>query len=380
MGMPEAERNAQKALIDGNPERAETLARALLSSGAGPLHIWMVLVTALRRQGRHAEALPILERIAEMAPQNYELHFDLAEMYLLLGDFERGWREYRFRYRLQHTKTLDRKVQAPRWDGQPIPGKTLLIHDEQGFGDTFQFIRLVRWAKEKSGARVVLQIVREQESFARRMKIADEVVLRGALPPPFDFHCQMMDLPMTMGLKLSNLPGKIPYLSADARRITKWRKRLAGLPYPLVCLVWAGRPEHFNDANRSLHLADYAPLAQSGATFLSVQKGPKAAEASSPPAGMKIVSLSDEINDFDDTAAIFHIADLLISIDSSPVHLAGSLGRPAWVLLPLLPDWRWLTGRDDTPWYPSHRLFRQTVRGDWSGPIEHAAAELANLK
>jgi len=376
----QAEHEAQAALAANQPESAEALARAMLASGSGPIRHWSILATALRRQGRTHEAKPILEMLVEAAPQSLDLHFDLAETLLLLGEFDRGWREYRYRYSLAHTVRLDRKVQRPRWDGQPLPGKTLLIYDEQGFGDTFQFMRMVPWAKQRSGARVVLQIVQEQIPFARRMGGFDEIVPRGALPPHFDEYCEMMSLPMAMGLQMSDLPGDIPYLSADEARIERWRERLAGLPQPLVALVWAGRPEHFNDANRSMTLATLGPLAMEGVTFLSVQKGPKAVEAKTPPPGMELIDLGDEITDFDDTAAIFSLIDLLISVDSSPVHLAGALGRPAWVMLPFVPDWRWLLHRPDSPWYPSLRLFRQPTRGDWGAVASQMAVELAALR
>ncbi|WP_328514360.1 glycosyltransferase family 9 protein, partial [Ralstonia solanacearum] len=153
----------------------------------------------------------------------------------------------------------------------------------------------------------------------------------------------------------------------------------AALPRPLVALVWAGRPTHCNDANRSLTLARLAPLAHPGITFLSIQKGPAAAQSADPPPGMSLVPLSDEIRDFEDTAAILSIADLLVSVDSAPVHLAGALGRPVWVMLPFVPDWRWLLERTDTPWYPGMRLFRQHARGNWDGALSAMACELARL-
>jgi tetratricopeptide (TPR) repeat protein len=376
----EAERAAKAALDAGQFQKTEALTRALLSKGDGQLHVWLMLVASLRRQGKHREALPILEHLVQMVPQNYELHFDLAEMYLSLGDFERGWREYRFRYHLRHTRPLDRKVQLPMWEGEAIPGKTLLIHDEQGYGDTFQFIRMVSWAKQRSGARIVLQVDPKQLSFARRLNVADEVVVRGQLPPAFDCHCQMMDLPMAMGLKLSDLPGTIPYLSADPDRLKTWKTRLADLPRPLVSLCWAGRPEHFNDAARSLNLVQLAPLAASGATFISVQKGPRAVQAQTPPSGMKVIDFGDDQADFDDTAAILMASDLLISIDSSPAHLAGALGRPVWLLLSRVPDWRWLLERNDSPWYPAHRLFRQRAPNDWQPVIEAIAEALKSWR
>jgi hypothetical protein len=317
--------------------------------------------------------------LVENMPGNLSMRFDLAETLLLLGEFERGWREYHYRYSLPHTAHIDRKVQRPSWSGQLLSGKTLLIHDEQGYGDTFQFLRMAAWAKERSGARVVVQINHEQASFARRMPGIDQVILRGALPPPFDMHCQMMSLPRAMKLQLEDLPGATPYLQADETRVSQWRARLQDLPRPLVALVWAGSDTHGNDANRSMPLATLAPLAGSGAAFVSVQKGPRAAQASEPPPGMHLTDLSGEIRDFDDTAAILTVCDLLISVDSSPVHLAGALNRPAWVMLPFVPDWRWLLERNDSPWYPNTRLFRQTARGDWAGVVARMAAELPGL-
>lgn len=368
-------------LAAGRGAEAEALLRPHLAAGSGPVPLWAMMAQALRVQGRVAEARPILEMLVDALPGHVSTRFDLAETLLLLGEFDRGWREYSHRYSLSHTTRIERKVQRPRWDGRPIPGKTLLIHDEQGYGDTFQFMRMVAWAKARSGARVVLEINHEMRSLASRMAGFDALTLRGELPPAFDVHCEMMSLPMVMGLKMSDLPGTIPYLSPDPERLKHWRRRLAGYKRGLtVAVVWAGRPTHFNDANRSMTLAALAPLAQEGVTFLSIQKGPKEGEAANPPPGMTMVSLSPEIQDFEDTAAILSEVDLLISVDSSPVHLAGALGRPAWVMLPMLPDWRWLLGRDDTPWYPSLRLFRQTGWGDWAGVIDRMADALATLR
>lgn len=372
--IPEAEAAAKSALESGRLKEAEALARALLSNGAGSLLTWMIFAKTLRQQGRYQEALPVLEQLSAALPQNYDLHFDLAETYLLLGDFERGWREYRFRYHLRHTRVLDRKVQLPMWEGQAIHNKTLLIHDEQGYGDTFQFIRMVPWAQKKSGARIILQVDQKLLAFAKRMNVADEVIVRGQLPSAFDYHCQMMDLPLAMGLKIADLPGNVPYLQADAERLEKWRKRLRDIPRPLISLCWAGRPEHPNDTNRSLHLEHLAPLASSGVTFVSVQKGPRASQALNPPQGMNILDFAEEQADFDDTAAILALSDLLISIDSSPAHLAGALGRPVWLLLSHIHDWRWFLDRSDSPWYPQHRLFRQSATSEW-GPVIQDIAE-----
>jgi hypothetical protein len=373
------ERQVRPLIASGRFEEAEAIIRPYLAGGIGPLALWTLLAAAIRPQGRFAETRAIQEMLVANAPGDYPTRFDLAETLLLMGEFERGWREYHYRYSLAHTSAMERKVQRPRWDGRAMPGKTLLIHDEQGYGDTLQFIRLVPWAKEKSGARVVLEINAETLSLAQRSLACDEIVMRGTLPPAFDMHCEMMSLPAALALKLDDLPGPVPYLSADPHRLERWRQRLDSLPRPLVALVWAGRPTHPNDANRSLRLADLAPLAQPGITFLSIQKGPAATQADAPPPGMSLLSLSDEIADFDDTAAILCVADLLISVDSSPVHLAGALGRPAWVMLPKIPDWRWLLERTDTPWYPQTRLFRQDARADWASVVSRMAIELTQL-
>jgi hypothetical protein len=379
--------NLQDVLARGNAmlvadqcEQAEALVRPYLAGGVGPIPLWRMLALALRRQGRIAEVRPIQEMLVDTMPHDLTVRFDLAETLLLLGEFDRGWREYRYRYSLAHTVRIERKVQRPRWEGEAMPGRTLLIHDEQGFGDTFQFIRLVREAAKRAQGRVVLEVNQETLALARRSLPELEILPRGALPPAFDVHCEMMSLPMALGLQLADLPGPMPYFQPDPARLAHWRARLAGLPRPLVALAWAGRPVHPNDANRSITLETLAPLGASEAHFIAIQKGPAAAQAASPPAGMNITSLSDEISDFDDTAAIFCIADLLVSVDSSPVHLAGALGRPAWVMLPFVPDWRWLTQRADTPWYPGHRLFRQPRRGDWAAVAADLRAALRDLK
>jgi hypothetical protein len=374
------ERLIQPLLASGRFEDAEAILRPHLTSGSGPPALWKWLAATLRPQGRLAETRAIQEMLVAHAPGDFPSRFDLSETLLLMGEFERGWREYRYRYSLAHTMVIERKVQRPRWDGQPIPGKTLLIHDEQGYGDTFQFLRLLPWAKARSGARIILEINAEALPLARRSAGHDEIVARGTLPPAFDMHCEMMSLPMALGLRLEDLPGPIPYLSPDPARLERWRRRLADLPRPLVALAWAGRPTHFNDANRSLRLEQLAPLARAKGTLLSIQKGAAAAQADSPPEGMSLLSLSAEIDDFEDTAAVLCVADLLVSIDSSPVHLAGALGRPVWVMLPKVPDWRWLLDRPDTPWYPQTRLFRQETRGNWTPVIARIAAELAQLR
>lgn len=208
---------------------------------------------------------------------------------------------------------------------------------------------------------------------------AAEIIPSSALPPAFDLHRELMSLRMALGLRLEDLPGLMPYLQPDPARLARWRDRLAALPRPLVALNWAGGPTHFNDAARSVSFATLAPLGGTNVTFLSIQKGPAAAQADAAPSGMRIERLDGEIADFDDTAAILSVADLLISVDSSPVHLAGALGRAACAMLPHAPDWRWLTQRTDTPWYPTHRLFRQHRRHRWDEVVADLSVALKKL-
>lgn len=365
---------SQKLLDAGQLLAAENLLRPWVAQGTGPIMAWALLAKTLRYQGRAEEALLIQKMLVETIPGNFGFRFDFAETLLLLGQFERGWREYHHRYSMPHTAARQRRIQRPRWNGRPVPGKTLLIHDEQGFGDSFQFMRMVAWAKERSQAHVIFDVCPEIHPLAQRLSGYDQLNKKGDIPPSFDVHCELMSLPMLLGFDMANLPGTMPYMTPEPARLARWQQRLADLPRPLVAISWAGRPIIYNGQNRAATLADLAPLAESSCTFLSIQKGEAAAEARTPPPGMNLVSLSDEIADFEDTAAILGIADLLITNDSAPAHLAGAMNRPAWVMLPFVADWRWQLNRADSPWYPSLRLFRQRQAGQW-GPVVAEIAE-----
>jgi len=359
-------------------EEAEPVLAALRRDNRGHIGLLALHGRLLRELGRPRQALEIQEALVRLRPGDFGLRFDLAEILLLLGDFPRGWREYGHRYRLAHTRELERKVQAPRWNGRPLEGRTILIHDEQGYGDTLQFLRLVPAAKARGG-QVVLEVHPDLIGLARTAGGYDRLIARGEPPPPFAVHCELMSLPLALGLALTDLPGPVPYLRPDPARMRRWQTRLADLPRPWIALAWAGAGAHLRDRQRSISLPQLEPLAAARASFLSIQKGPRAAEARTPPPGLALTDLGDEIASFDDTAAILQLADLLISVDSSPVHLAGALGRPVWAMLPLNPDWRWLADRTDSPWYPSARLFRQSRRGDWAPVVDEIAAELVRL-
>lgn len=372
-----AQHDAIQQLISNRQfAEAEHMIRQLLSSGTGPVNLWKQLVLVLKKQGKHQEVHDIQSMMVAQIPGDLSMRYDLAESMLLLGDYTQGWKEYRYRYSLPHTRMIDRKVQKPRWNGRPVPGKTLLIFDEQGFGDSFQFIRLVEQAKKQSQARIILEVNPESLSLYQRCIDVDQIVPRGMLIPAFDHYCELMTLPNILNLQMEQLPLATRYLTADADRVTYWKEKLSPIPSPRVALVWAGNPTHQNDQNRSTSLSQLASLALPGVHYLSLQKGPASSQADTPPEGMTLHALSDDIHSFEDTAAILMLVDLLISVDSSPAHLAGALGCQTWVMLPFIPEWRWQTERIDTPWYPDVRLYRQPVAEDWNSVTRLMADEL----
>jgi hypothetical protein len=369
---------AQSLLALDRVEAAEEILRAIPDAWPGFAPAQVLLARTLRELGRTEEALRLQEKLVKEFPGDFTLRFDLAETLLQLGDYERGWREYRHRYRMPHTSALERKIQCPRWDGRPLQGRGILIHDEQGFGDTLQFLRFVPKVKERDGE-VILQVHPALLGLARSLGGYKQLIGRDRVPQNFDFHCELMSLPMVLGIRLSDLPGRVPYLSADPELVDRWRARLAGLSRPLVALAWAGSPAYAQDRKRSLSLRRLASLATANVTFISIQKGPQAVSTEPTPLGQRLVDLSAENRNFDDTAAILCVADLLISSDSSPVHLGGALGRPVWTLLSFVPEWRWLLKREDSPWYPNMRLFRQPARHDWQSVLEQVVRELNAL-
>lgn len=366
---------AQSLLSVDRVEAAEEVLHSALAEEPASVPARILFTRIARELGRTEEALRVQEQLVKEFPGDFSLRFEFAETLLQLGDFERGWREYRHRYRMPHTASLERKIQCRRWDGRPLEGRRILIHDEQGVGDILQFLRFVPWVRGRGG-HVILQVQPALLRLAGTVGGHNQLIGRNRVPPKFDLHCELMNLPMVLGLRLTDLPGPVPYLSADPDLVSRWRERLAPLARPLVALAWAGSQAHLHDRKRSLSVSRLAPLALAGVTFVSIQKGPQAAQAEARPPGLPLVDLSAEIRNFDDSAAILRVVDLLVSIDSSPVHLAGALGRPVWTLLPFAAEWRWMLTREDSPWYPTMRLFRQPSRGDWSSVLERVAREL----
>jgi tetratricopeptide (TPR) repeat protein len=335
------------------------------------------LACALQALGRHEEALASHELALWLQPGSASAHWNRSLALLQMGDYPRGWAEYEWRWR--RDKAVPRRLPGPAWDGRPLEGRTLLIYMEQGLGDQIQFLRYTPLARERVGAVVVECPARLVPLFSTCPGI-DRLVPEGSPLPPFDTHAVLLSLPHLLGTTLETIPAAVPYLAADRARMAAWAKALAGVESYRVGIAWQGNPRHPGDRHRSVPLARFAPLARvPGVRLISLQRGPGTEQLRELASRLPVVQLpTDSADDgaFLDTAALLKQLDLVVTVDTAVAHLAGALGVPAWVALPAVPDWRWLLERDDSPWYPTLRLFRQEELGDWPPVFEHMAAEL----
>ncbi|HOL69834.1 MAG TPA: tetratricopeptide repeat protein [Bryobacteraceae bacterium] len=324
---------------------------------------------ALQRLGQFREALERFEEAVRLAPKLVDAHVNRAMAWLQAGDFERGWAEYEWRWR---SREFSRRVlPRPRWDGSAIPGRTILLHAEQGLGDTVQFVRYVPLVKAVSQARVVLECQPRLVPLLETIEGVDEIVPAGSPLPDYDVHAPLLSLPGILGVR----PARVPYLRVPPERIE--RARLDAGDRFRVGLAWAGNPKHRHDRARSIRLSALARLAEVPYTaFYSLQRGPGSEQLEDLPPGFEVTALERESGDILDTAAAILNLDLVITVDSLIGHLAGALGKPVCILLETSPDWRWRLGTDHSEWYPTARLFRQTRRGDWDDVVERAAAQL----
>lgn len=328
------------------------------------------LGVALREQADLAAALDVFRQTQRLAGGHVKAALHEALIELLLGDLAAGWEHYESRWHQPDCKER-RAFNRPCWQGEPLAGKRILLHAEQGFGDSFQFLRYVPLVAAQ-GAQVILIVQPELESIAARMEGCTILVRSGEPLPDFDYHCPLLSLPRAFATDLASIPAAVPYIRPLPERLSAWQARLSKRRGYRVGLVWAGRPSHGNDANRSMRLAMFDELlAIPGIEWFSLQKGPAVEQLADG-----IVDLGSDLASFEDTAAVLAQLDELVTVDTSVAHLAGALGLPVRVLLPRVPDWRWLWGRKDSPWYPSARLYRQTTRGDWSAPLAELAADL----
>ncbi|MFH0341693.1 MAG: TIGR03032 family protein [Chromatiales bacterium] len=355
------------AVIEAEPERAEAF------NSLGYL---------AARQGRPEAAIGYCEQAIALQPDYAQAHFNLGMTLLQLGDYPRGFAEYEWRW--QTGQFTPFACPHPRWDGRFIPEKTLLIHTEQGAGDALQFARYLPLARERCGKLIVVCQADLLAVFATLPGI-DELREPGSIQvAEFDTYLPLLSLPQVFGTRLENIPAEVPYLDVAALRR---RKDPGALPVlsasdlPRVGLVWAGSPTHRQDRHRSCALQELLPILPTpGVTFYSLQKGERSADLAALPEGVRVRDLSAYLHDYGDTALVLDQLDLLIGVDTSVVHLAGALGKPGWVLLSAVPDWRWGLSGETTPWYPSLRLFRQASRGDWAGVMARVAQRLAEWK
>ncbi|MBP2303062.1 tetratricopeptide repeat protein [Azospirillum picis] len=335
------------------------------------------LGVALMKAGRPDEALVQFRTAHALAPQDPRAAYNLAMALLAAGAIKEGFRLYEARWRLKGPTPWvthwDRF-----WDGRPLAGGTLLVHAEQGFGDSLQFARYVPLAAAR-GARVVLAVPGVLRRLMTGLAGCAQVLSEGERIPAYAAHAPLMSLPRLLGTTAGNIPATLPYLAAPA---TASPPSTGFSPDGRlqVGLVWAGRPEDPDDRHRSCPLAALSPLlALPGVRFHSLQVGAAEAALDRVAGGAAVVRHGGSVGDFADTAAVIAGLDLVIAVDTAIVHLAGALGRPAWVLLSADPDWRWMRGRADSPWYPTHRLFRQPQLGQWEPVVGRLRIELAAL-
>jgi tetratricopeptide (TPR) repeat protein len=331
---------------------------------------------ALAHLGQHDQALARYERALQLRPGFADAHYNRALTWLALGNFGQGWAEYEWRWRL--AEHPPRPFTQPLWDGTPLHGKTILLHAEQGMGDTIQFIRYAPLVKQR-GATVVVECPGTLQPLLAGCRGIDLLVAKGAPLPPFDVHCPLLSLGRLFAAGLAPIPAQVPFLVAEPPRIERWRRELSRLAGFKIGIAWQGSAGYRWDRLRSIPLVHFAALARvAGVRLVSLQKGPGTDQLAAPR-DFEILDLGgklDEEGAFLDTAALMQSLDLVITSDTAAAHLAGALGRPVWVALSLAPEWRWLWRRPDSPWYPTMRLFRQTRFGDWDEVFACMANEL----
>jgi Flp pilus assembly protein TadD len=366
--------------IANHAEEAEGLFRRAIALGADPLRANSNLSLALMEQARPREAEQCCREALAGRPDYPEARANLALALLMMGKLEEGWREYESRWQVEAMGAKLPMLPQPRWTGQPLNGETVLLHAEQGFGDTLQFCRYAPLVAD-AGGHVLLVVPKPLHRLLRTLDGVAEVLSEDdRFLPPFDYHCPLLSLPFAFGTTMATIPGSVPYLHADAG---VWAPTLAALPGLKVGLVWAGKSRTDQphavaiDKRRSMRLADMAPLfSVPGVSFVSLQLGPPARQMLAPPDGAALHDFSSRLVDWADTADLIAGLDLVIAVDTAVAHLAGALGKPVWMLNRFDSCWRWFMGRDDTPWYPTMRQFRQTKPGDWAGVIGRVEAAL----
>jgi Flp pilus assembly protein TadD len=328
----------------------------------------------LRDLNRYKEAQASYAQALYLGPTEPHAHFNQGMCQLLTGDFEHGWQELEWRWKTEQYRGAQQNFLKPIWLGkESLSGKTILLHAEQGMGDTIQFCRYVTEVA-RLGARVLLQVQPALERALQGLQGTMQILAEGDELPEFDYHCPLMSLPLAFGTQVDTIPAYPSYLSVSPERLSKWLPQLGETGKPRIGLVWAGNASFGNDARRSMPLTCFLPLLNDQLQFVSLQTELRDGDAVILERHPEILHFGDKLTDFADTAALIAELDLVICVDTAVAHLAGALGKAVWILLPFSPDWRWLVQRSDTPWYPSARLWRQSRSYDW-GEVMGAVSE-----
>ena len=363
---------------------AEALVHCERATGLEPdcAEVYYNMASVLRDMGRCDEAVEENRRAIGLRPEHADTHWNQAIVHLLNGDFSEGWKQYEWRRKTDwHTSAYPHRHEKPRWSGESLAGKRLLVHCEQGLGDCIQFVRYLPMVKAL-GATVIFEAWPSLCGLLKEFNEIDELVelsFETKTRAEFDLCVSVMDLPGIFGTTEQTIPASVPYIHADRAKTECWRRRLAGPDFK-VGIVWAGSARHANDQNRSCALEHFAAIGRiEGVKLYGLQKGEPARQVDELAGKVAVENLAEHFSDFTDTAAAIESLDMVISVDTAVLHLAGAMGKCVWALLPFAPDWRWMLGRADSPWYPTMKLFRQEQWGVWNSVLHSVAGELRAL-
>jgi len=334
---------------------------------------------AYRELGRFNDAIKDFIKSSKINGQFHEGYWNASLGLLAIGEYEKGWRLYEYRWSSASFTSPRRNFPAPIWLGkESLNGKTILLHSEQGLGDTLQFCRYVPLV-EKLGGQVILEVEKPLIGILQSLSRKVQIIEKSTPLPDFDYHCPLMSLPLAFATTLETIPSKCPYLTVNESRVKFWKAKLGSAEKPRVGVVWRGNSAHANDFNRSISLHYIVTILSPEIDWISLQKDPSPEETETLKKTTKINNLGDVFTDFAETGAICKSMDAILSVDTSIAHLGGALGVPVFLLLPYIADARWFLDRNDSPWYPNTNIFRQTPHRDWTRPIQEANREIIKM-
>lgn len=355
----------------GRPSQALAALEEALRLDPGNRGLLVNRSAVLHLLGRPAEAAACAQEGLRLYPDDADLNWNLAVNLLLLGDFEAGWAAHEWR------PGRIAGLPQPRWRGENLQGKTIILYGEQGFGDIIQFVRFIPQVARQART-VYLRMLRPLEPLRLNLPPNCVLVHQGSVVPATDYECPLMSLPFVLGITEASIPAQVPYVYPEAEAVDRWREQLPLSGFN-VGIAWSGNPANLDDMNRSLPLASLLRAAVVGCNLVAVQPDVRENDRKTLAAHPEVFDAGGQLRNFADTAALFQALDLVLTVDTSVAHLAGALGRPVWILLPWVPDWRWMLERSDSPWYPTARLYRQPEAGDWNSVLMQVRQDLAAL-